>query len=473
MGIGQLSTQAAWYLMVLVLAMLLPPHAFGTVAIGVTIVGAASLIAASGTTGSIIAATHATREQIRSAVRLNLAIGAVLTALIVVGAGPLVRTLAAGADVDAVRVMGLCVILACSAAVPVALVRKTLNFRRYAAITSGAAFLTAAAAIAAALLGAGVWALVVRQVAYQGFIALFSWIAARDLLGGVAQSGEWHEERTPDKDRLAFLAVSASFFAGFVLDNAIVGAATDAVHLGFYALAFTLGFAPFTQFGTQLGQVLFPAAAATSDLETVARRTLKAARLVTLLLAPLVPIAIVLSPVLLPRVLGDEWRPIVVPFQIFLVLGVGHAIGNTIAEALAGTGNMRRRAPVECLWAALTLAAIAVLVQADGIRGAAAARVLVFIPLMWWYSVHGMRLLGSDGREAWLALRGVLLPVAAEGLVIAAIALGLASAGSPAAVTAMVSAAAGAVVVLGLLLAAPSKPLREGGAVLRLVGLGR
>jgi O-antigen/teichoic acid export membrane protein len=473
MGIGQLGTQAAWYLMVLVLAMLLPPRAFGTVAIGVTIVGAASLIAASGTTGSIIAATQATREQIRSAVRLNLTIGAILTTVIAVGAGPLVRTLAAGGNVNAVRVMGLCVILACSAAVPVALIRKTLDFRRYAAITSGAAFLTAAGAIAAALLGAGVWALVVRQVAYQGFIALFSWIAARHLLSGVAHGGGWHEERTPDKDRLAFLAVSASFFAGFVLDNAVVGAATDAVQLGFYALAFTLGFAPFTQFGTQLGQVLFPAAAATPDLQTVARRTFKAARLVTLVLAPLVPIAIVLSPVLLPGLLGEEWRPIVVPFQIFVVLGVGHAIGNTIAEALAGTGNMRRRAPVECAWAALTLAVIAILVRVDGIRGAAAARVLVFVPLMWWYIVRGTGLLGSHGREAWLALRGVLLPVAAEGLVIAAVQLGLTFAGAPAAVAAIVSAAAGAVVVLGLLLTVPSKPLREGGAVLRLVGLGR
>jgi hypothetical protein len=97
----------------------------------------------------------------------------------------------------------------------------------------------------------------------------------------------------------------------------------------------------------------------------------------------------------------------------------------------------------------------------------------VFIPLIWWYIVRGLGLLGSDGHQAWLALRGVLLPVAAEGLVIAAVYLGLTSAGTPAAVTAMVSAAAGAVVVVWLLLTAPSKPLREGGAVLRLVGLGR
>jgi PST family polysaccharide transporter len=194
---------------------------------------------------------------------------------------------------------------------------------------------------------------------------------------------------------------------------------------------------------------------------------------VALLLLPLVPIAIVLAPVLLPGLLGEEWRPIVTPFQVFVVLGVGHAVGNTIGEALAGTGHMRRRAPVECLWAVTTLAAILVFVHLDGIRGAAFARVLVFVPLMWWYVVRGMALLESNSREVWLALRVVLVPVAAEAVVIIIVSLGLTSTGIGAALTAVLSATAGLAVVVALLLTAPSEPLGEGRAALRLVGVGR
>ncbi len=40
--------------------------------------------------------------------------------------------------------------------------------------------------------------------------------------------------------------------------------------LGLYSLAFTLAFAPVTQVSWQVGRVLFPAAAATVDLATVA-----------------------------------------------------------------------------------------------------------------------------------------------------------------------------------------------------------
>ena len=473
MGVGHLGVQVGWYATILVLGALLPPNAFGTVAIGMTVVGMGVLLAQSGTGGSLIAATRVTSQDLRSALRLNLAVGVLLTAGIALAAGPIVTTFAEGGNVLAVRVLGLTVLLAALTAVPMAVVRKTLKFRRFAVVTAAAAILTAAAAITAAVLGAGVWALVVRQVAYQGFVAIFGWFAVRDLIGAITHRDITPGAQTANQDRLAFLTGSASFILGFSLDNAVVGAVTDATELGYYALAFTLAFAPFMQLGTQLGQVLFPAAAATPDLETVGRRTLKAARLVALILLPVLPPVIVLAPMVLPALFGDEWRPIVAPFQIMIVVGVGHSIINTIGEALSGTGNMRRRAPVDLLWALGTLVAIFLLVQSDGIRGAAIARLIVFAAIAWWYATRGAAMIGTDGRRLWLALRGVVLPVAAQSLVTALLWLALSGAGVAEWIAATVAAAAGIASVACLLIAVPSKPLRDGRSALVLLHAGR
>jgi O-antigen/teichoic acid export membrane protein len=472
-GIGQVLSQAASYGMVVALAALLPPRAFGTVAIGLTLTNLASLLASSGTTGSMIAATRLRRGDIRAANRLNFVLGAALAAAVALLAAPVVHHLARGANVDAVRVMGLCVLGASLAAVPIAILQKALAFKRYAAVNSITALLTAALAVTAAFLGAGVWALVVRQVGYQALNALAAWLAARRLVDEVVADDAQRPHSGPISGRVAFTVVAASWLVGFVMDNAIVGAATDARQLGYYALAFTLGFAPFTQLGAQLGQVLFSASAATPDLATVARRTHKAARLSLLVLGPLVPVAIVLSPTLIPALFGDRWSPAVVPFQIFVALGVGHAVTNTIGEALAGTGNMRRRAPADALWAVATLAVIYVLVREDGLRGAAVGRLLVAIPLAWWYVARGSRLLDARASEVWDALRDVLGPILVQSFLTAVIWLWLHAGGVSNAAAGFTAAAAGLAAALALMWKASSRPLHEARAVLKLAGIGR
>ena len=78
-----------------------------------------------------------------------------------------------------------------------------------------------------------------------------------------------------------FVALNADFL--------VVGNLTRPPSLGLYSLAFTLAFAPVTQVSWQVGRVLFPAAAATSDPATVGRRTLVSLRMLALLLLPLSP----------------------------------------------------------------------------------------------------------------------------------------------------------------------------------------
>ena len=161
---------------------------------------------------------------------------------------------------------------------------------------------------------------------------MLAWIGAFRVLprGGHATRVEEPDE-TRDARWFALLAVGAIMLLS--IDNLIVGALTSAEELGLYSFAFTLGLAPLTQVSWVIGGVLFAAAAA-SEAHTVARRTVTATRYTALALVPLAAPAVVLAPVLIPAVVGDEWEGGVLAFQVLLLAGILHAVINVVGESL-------------------------------------------------------------------------------------------------------------------------------------------
>nr|MDQ4041486.1 oligosaccharide flippase family protein [Actinomycetota bacterium] len=411
MGVGHVASQGLWLGSLILLAALVEPAAFGSIATGMVLVNLAGLLVDSGTRGSIIAAPSLNRAEVRGAVGLNLAVGAAAAGAIALLAGPIVSTFAEGGDADVIRALSAGVVLYAAGITPLALLQKHLRFRAFAGANVAAATLSSAAAIAAGLAGAGVWALVLRQLASMGLLTVFAWAAARSLVP--AGDGE-RRVRLRQAGWLGFFALALTDFVALNSDFLVVGHIDEAAGLGLYALAFTLAFAPLTQVSWQIGRVLFPAAAATADLATVGRRTLVSLRLLALLLLPLAPVAVVLAPDVLPGLLGDEWSSMVAPFQILVVVGIGHALVGMIGESLSGTGQIGWRARVNAVWAAAMVPALIVLVSVDGIRGAAWAHALLFVPFGAAYVVFGAARLGLRPGAVLSAVVPVLVPVALQ-----------------------------------------------------------
>jgi O-antigen/teichoic acid export membrane protein len=464
-GVGHLGSSVTWYASLVVVAALVPPEAFGTVAAGMVMVHLGSLLIEAGGRGTIVTARELDAAHLRRTLAVNVVVGIALTAALAFAARPIVDVVAEGGDAGALRLLFGSLALAAVAVVPLGVLQKRMQFRRLAGISVGSSLVGSAAAIGAAVLGAGVWALVVRQLAWRAVFAVFCWVAAREFLPARERSAD---ERAAGGRRLGatwFTVLAASTFLVLSGDNVIVGQATDAEQLGLYALAFTLGFAPLTQFSWIVGQVLFPAAAALPDLESVGAQMLKAVRLTALVLLPLLPPAVALAPVAIPRLLGREWAAMAAPFAILVVVGVGHALLNILGESLSGTGNIAFRARIELAWALATLAAVFVLVRADGIRGAAVAHLGLFVPLAGVYVVWGTRRVGTDAPRLWRAVRGVVVPVTAEALVTAAAFAALTRVGLDRDAAAVTATMAGIVVVLVLLMRAEPSPLREAATV--------
>jgi O-antigen/teichoic acid export membrane protein len=146
-------------------------------------------------------------------------------------------------------------------------------------------------------------------------------------------------------------------------------------------------------------------------------------------------------------VLGDQWTGMVTPLQLLLVVGVGYAILNCIGEALSGCGEIAFRAKVNVVWSLATLAALVVLVVLDGIRGAALAHLLVFVPYAAVYVTAGARRIGTSPRRLWDAVRLAVGVVLLEAALTAAVAAGVAAAGVSSSLALTAGALAGILVV--------------------------
>jgi O-antigen/teichoic acid export membrane protein len=443
--------QLAWFGSLLGIAALVPPSSLGSVAVAMVVVQVAWLVVGSGTRGSFIAsAPTLTRAQVARAFGLNVTVGAGMGAAAALAAPLLVDMLAPGADVGVVRALALSISLYGLAIVPLALLQKRMRFRAHASVNAGAALAASLAAVIAAVAGAGVWSLVLRQVLLQLLLAAFGWWAARDLLPPRA-AGESALRAPRPAGASAFFALAVVVFAAMNVDYVIVGRYTDVTQLGLYSLAFTIAFAPTTQFAWQVGKVLFPAAAETSTLALVGARAHKAIRVAGLLLLPLAPPAIALAPELLPRVLGGEWEPIVRPFQLLLVAGVAQALIAILREFLLGSGSVVFCLRLECAALAGMAVALLALVPEHGITGAAVAHLVLLGPVATAYAILGARRLNLKVSELCRPLVPLLGAVTLESLAVVTVGAVAGAAGAPSALASAVAALAGVLTVAGML----------------------
>ena len=308
--LGQLISQASGFISLLILAALVPPKSFGLVSAGMVIVSIALLLVGSGTRGSIIVSGRLTPEHIRYALAVNVGAGLALTAVVMALAGPIVRLFSSGANASVLQGLVLSVGVFAISVVPMAMLQKELRFKQESSVKGGAAVVASVVAIAAAILGAGVWALVLRQVLNSALTALLAWIAAwrllpnwRQLIGRARRPQRVHRPNAG-----GFFVLSLFTLMAMSVDYFVVGSLTNATQLGLYSLAFTLGFAPLTQFSWRLGQVILPAVAATTGADAIERRTVRASGATATVLLPLVPAAMALAPWLVPTVFGSTYH---------------------------------------------------------------------------------------------------------------------------------------------------------------------
>lgn len=320
----------------IVLARLLTPTDFGLVALATIAINFLALMKDLGLGGTLIVDQRLSMRAQGTVLTLMVLTG-VVVALVAVACSPL---LAAAFDeprlTGVVAGLGLMLVIGGYSAFYETLLQRELEFRaRFAALVVQTV-VASAVSIALAVLGAGVWSLVVGQV-----VALAAFAVAVRRLAPFGVPFAWDRGslgRLFSKGR-GFLVQGGSTFLRQNADYAVVAQAFGTAPLGFYSMAYRLGDLPNQAVADPVARVTFPAfARAQARAEPVGGLFLRVVRLVALVCCPL---GILLSALAEPftRVMfGEEWLPMVAPLAVLGLWAALRPVESTLTWLLNSVG---------------------------------------------------------------------------------------------------------------------------------------
>jgi len=313
-ALGQSTTQLSRILVTLLLARLLAPRDFGLAGMVLVFAGMIQLFADFGFSASIIQQKVVTEADKSTAFWTNLGVGVCLT-VIGVAAAPFVARFYGEPQLTALfMVLSLTFTLAALSSTHASLLTRDMRFRTLELAAMTATFTGAATAAVAALLGAGVWSLILQSVATAATTAVFLWVAAR-----------WIPRPVLSTQSLRKLwGFGANVFGARIFgylsrdsDNFIVGRFLGSQALGIYAVSYAVISMPFDRILIPVQVLLQPVfARLQDDLAATREAWLKGMRLCVALIAPLTLGALVVAPDFVPVVLGSKWLPAVHVVQL-------------------------------------------------------------------------------------------------------------------------------------------------------------
>ncbi|WP_413319363.1 lipopolysaccharide biosynthesis protein [Agrococcus sp. 1P02AA] len=307
-------------LSVVVLARLLTPHDYGLLAIVLVVVGLGEIFRDFGLTSASIQAPVLEREQRDNLFWINAAIGATLALAMLLAAAPLGALTGLPELVGMAQWLSLTFLLNGLATQHRANLMRELRLRALALADVAASALALAAAITAALLGAGFWALVIQQLT-TGLVSLVIVLIA----------GRWaprrysraHSVRSMVRFGGNLVAANLIQYAARQIDTVVVGLRFGTASLGLYNRSFQLIMTPLNQVRSPLQSVALPVLARVQQDQPRFETYVTAAQLALGYLIG-IPIAIVagLAEPVVAIMLGGAWLEAAPILRMFAIAGM-------------------------------------------------------------------------------------------------------------------------------------------------------
>ena len=406
------------FIAMLFLARLLRPDDFGVVAIVYTLLAVLALAQESGLGAALIYRRHDLPEAAASASVFAPLVGVALFGACLVVA-PWVADAFDTERLTAVfRVMALLLVIRGFAVVPMAILQREMLFGHVAKIELATGVTQAGTAVALAFAGAGVWSLVIAQLAAAALQVGLSW--ALTPLRPVLAAASWRMLRELMRYGRHVGAANILNFGNNTVDALVVGRVLGTTPLGYYQIAGRLAGMPVQVIGNIAGRGVFPAfASLQGDIAGFKRVWIENVQRIALLSVPAsVGVIIAAEPIVL-ALLGDDWRPAITPLRILGLLGFVKVFAATSGEVFQALGRPQLRLYIEIAHIVLIVPAIVVLAEAFDLTGVAVAIVLVntltgipaLVIIMRALSVRPLELARAIGPSAagWALLAAVLL----------------------------------------------------------------
>jgi len=402
---------------------LVDPVAFGLMALAQLVVLFAQFFVRMGLTSAVVQKPELTRDDIRAASAAGLGVGVVCFGIVWFLA-PLFGTLFRAPDLPPVlRVLGLTFLFEGLSMVGVGLLRREHRFRELSVITVAtyvAGYLVVGVGLA--LLGAGVWSLVVAALVSSSSQMVWQYALLRHPLRPVLR-------REPYREVCGYgMRLTGSHLLDYVgsnLDTYTVGRYADTAVVGQYSRGYYLAFQPLRWYLTQaLTNVLFPHLSRIQhDESRLHRAYLSVLALGSIVVFPLCAGMAVAAHELVLVVLGRQWSPAATTIPWFALAAgcsVMSALSQTVAEARA---DLYRSIGVQAAYIAVlaALLVVAVVNRSHGIWVYAAAVAGAEVIRHTGYLVLMRRVVRVTWVEVWRAYAPALVAAAGVGLAVAAV----------------------------------------------------
>ncbi|ODT28392.1 MAG: lipopolysaccharide biosynthesis protein [Microbacterium sp. SCN 70-27] len=328
------------FVTIAVLTRLLSPEDFGTVAAASTVLPFFFLIADLGFAAYIVQVKDADRRMLSTAFWFSLIAGVLLCA-VMVAIAPLLGVVFHDERVTPVlQSLSLWVVLTAFGSVPMALLRRRMQFRILALQGAVAAVIAQVVAMAVAFAGLGVWALVAQSLVAPAVTTLLAWITSR---WRPAMLFSWREFRVMAGFGGQVLGVEFIAMLRAWGEAAVISGTLGIAALGYMSIAQRLVQVVQDLTGSAIVPVTTVAFAKIREARDRLRDAyLRAVRMTYAVLSLPLTVIAVTAPLVVPIVFGDGWEQSYTVARILAlggVLTVGAALDHGLFYGLGKPGT--------------------------------------------------------------------------------------------------------------------------------------
>ena len=239
---------------------------------------------------------------------------------------------------NVLRALSVNILISALGQVQLALLAKNLAFRERLLPDLVPTVAFGVVAISLALMGMGVWSLVIAKIVDSALTSLLYWLVVP----------WWRPRLRFDRQEARELfdygkhIVGSSLLIYFItnLDNTFVGRVLGEEQLGYYGIAYTQANVPATQISRIIGQVLFPAYSKMQDDVTALRSVyFRTTKYVSMVSIPLSVGVIAFAGPFINALYGARYAQAIVPLQWLGVYGLFRAVAVNMGSVFKAGGK--------------------------------------------------------------------------------------------------------------------------------------
>ncbi|MGH9558529.1 MAG: MOP flippase family protein [Bryobacteraceae bacterium] len=395
-AVFQITRQLCSFASVTVLARFVPPSGYGLIAMAAIVTAFVDAVRDLGTSRALVREPAVSERLLSSVFWLNLFTGILLTSAVAAVAYPAAAFFHEPKLIPVMQVLSLIFLFSSSSVVHYTLLNRDMDFRSLMLSNLAGAVIGAVSAIAAALLGAGVWSLVVGNLMVFFVPSVGFWLACSWRPQWLF---DWKEIRSIGMFSLNASGFSLVNYFSTNMDNLLVGKFIGDSALGLYQMSYTLMTYPIDRISFLIASALMPAFSSIQNDHIRFRSSFsRACALVAMVTFPAMLGLAVLAGPFIDVVLGSRWHPVAPLLLIFAPLGMFQSI-SLLARLIyyaKGRSDWLLRWSLFC--GVLYVASFVIGIR-WGIGGVAAAYAITWMLLMIPGFSIPFRLIGLSWRE--------------------------------------------------------------------------